>query len=169
MEVIIDSLMKGSIALVGAIVGYVIAKDKYIFQRMYDKKLELITDLYTQVVRLEFELKKYVHFTGAETTRESLPKKRDALNKILVDFQAFQHKFWEVEIVLEEKVVEKINNFLAKYIEITSKLSTANISQQVGDGQYAFSAWDKSFDLVRSDLSRVKDTLKYEFKKTLKR
>ena len=67
VSVIIEWLMRGSIAIIGVVVGYFIAKDKYIFQKTYDRKLNLITDLYQQIVRLEFELKKYVHVIGAET------------------------------------------------------------------------------------------------------
>ena len=167
--IIIDWLMKGSIALIGAVVGYFIAKDKYIFQKTYDRKLSLITDLYQRVVRLEFELKKYVHFIGAETSNESIDKKRESLNKIKSDFQQFQHKFWEVEIILDEGTIEKIQSFLNKYIEITSKLSVSNMVQQSGhsDQSYVYDAWDQSFELVSSGLAQIKNDLKKEFRKTL--
>ena len=167
ISVIIEWLMRGSIAIIGVVVGYFIAKDKYIFQKTYDRKLDLITDLYQQIVRLEFELKKYVHFIGAETNQESVDKKVEALNKIKTDFQQFQHKFWEVEIILDESTIKKIESFLSQYIAITSKLSVANISQQLGDLNQSFDAWDKSFKLVFSDLLQVKNELKKEFRKTL--
>jgi len=161
--------MRGVIGLIGAIVGYYLAKDKYVFQKLYDRKLVLMADLYEQVVRLEFELKKYVHFVGAETSTDSPENKREALNKIKADFQKFQHKFWEVEIILDENVIKKIEEFLAQYIQITSKLSTANISQQIGDSGYSFDAWNQSFELVRSNLAKVKTELKQEFQNTLKK
>lgn len=159
--------MRGVIAIIGVVAGYYIAKDKYIFQKTYDRKLTLITDLYQQIVRLEFELKKYVHFVGAETSQESIDKKRESLNKIKADFQQFQHKFWEVEIILDESTIKQIESFLSKYIEITSKLSVSNISQQLGDLNQSFDGWDKSFELVSSDLAQIKNELKKEFRKTL--
>ena len=167
--IIIDWLMRGSIALIGAIVGYLIAKDKYIFQKTYDQKLILITDLYQQIVRLEFELKKYVHFIGAETGKDSMDKKKESLNKIKADFQRFQHKFWEVEIILDENTIKEIQSFLNKYIEITSKLSVSNMVQQSdhSNQSYVYDTWDKSFELVSSDLAQIKNGLKKEFRKTL--
>jgi len=89
------------------------------------------------------------------------------LNKIKTDFQQFQHKFWETEIILDESTIKNIEAFLSKYIEITSKLSAANISQQLGDLIQSFTEWDKSFKLVFSDLLQVKNELKKEFRKTL--
>ena len=164
---IIDWLTRGTSSIIGVVVGYFIAKDKYIFQKTYDKKLILVTDLYQQVVRLEFELKKYVHFTGAETNEESIDKKRESLNKLKADFQQFQHRFWEVEIILDDSTIQEIQKFLSKYIEITSKLGLSNRSQQLGDLDKSFDAWDKSFELVSSDLVQVKNDLKKEFRKIL--
>jgi len=159
--------MDSSILIIGAVVGYFIAKNKYIFQKTYDRKLTLITDLYQQIVRLEFELKKYVHFVGAEINQDSIDNKREALNKIKADFQQFQHKFWEVEIILDESTIEKIQSFLSKYIGITSKLSVSNISHQLGDLNQSFDKWDESFQLISSELAQVKNELKQEFRKTL--
>ena len=170
-SIIIDWLMRGSIAIIGVVVGYFIAKDKYIFQKTYDRKLTLITKLYQQIVRLEFELKKYVHFVGAETNQDAIEKKREALNKIKIDFQQFQHKFWEVEIILDESTIEKIQSFLNTYIGITSKLSVSNMVQQSGhsDQSYVYDAWDQSFELVSSDLTKIKNELKKEFRGTLRK
>jgi|SRR3989344_3979625 len=167
ISIIIDRLMDSSILIIGAVVGYFIAKNKYIFQKTYDRKLTLITDLYQQIVRLEFELKKYVHFVGAEINQDSIDNKREALNKIKADFQQFQHKFWEVEIILDESTIEKIQSFLSKYIGITSKLSVSNISHQLGDLNQSFDKWDESFQLISSELAQVKNELKQEFRKTL--
>ncbi len=168
INTIIDFLMKGSISLIGVVVGYFIAKNKYIFQKTYDQKLTLITDLYAQIVRLEFELKKYVHFIGADMTQESIDEKRESLNKIKADFQKFQHKFWEVEIILDDSSVDEIKKFLEKYIEITSKLSKSNIEQQLRAHNEAFDSWDESFKLVSSDTVKIKEELKSEFRNTLK-
>lgn len=168
LSIIVDFLMKGSISIMGVIVGYFIAKNKYIFQKIYDHKLILITDLYTQIVRLEFELKKYVHFIGADMTKESINEKIKSLNKIKDDFQKFQHKFWEVEIILDDSSINEINKFLKKYIEITSRLSKSNIEQQLCAYDASYDSWDDSFKLVSSDLVEIKNKLKNEFKKTLK-
>lgn len=169
ISIIIDWLMRGAIAIIGVAAGYYIAKDKYIFQKIYDRKLDLIADLYQQIVRLEFELKRYVHFEGAETGQDSIDKKREALNKIKGDFQQFQHKFWEVEIILDESTIEKIQSFLNQYIAITSKLTVSNMQQQRGYADQSFDDWDQSFTMVSSGLAEIKNDLKKEFRKTLKK
>lgn len=169
LNIIADYLMKGVISLIGVIIGYFIAQNKYIFQKTYDQKLILITELYTQIVRLEFELKKYIHFIGADMTEKSIDEKIKSLNKIKSDFQQFQHKFWEVEIILDDSSINEINTFLKKYIEITSKLSRSNIEQQLRVHDQAFDSWNESFKLASSDLVEIKNGLRKEFRKILRK
>jgi len=48
---IIDFLMQGSISIIiGVVVGSFIAKDKYVFQKTYDRKLILISNLYINLM-----------------------------------------------------------------------------------------------------------------------
>lgn len=169
METTINLLINGSLALLGVLLGHFVTKHTHIFQRSYERKSDLIIDLYKEVVRLEFALKKYVHFTGAETGQDSIDRKIEELNNIKRDFQTFQHKFWEVEIILEDSSIEKINKFLQSYISITSKLSVSNISQQLRDHGQSFDNWDTSFQLVSTDLAKIKEELKNEFKQALKK
>lgn len=96
-------------------------------------------------------------------------KKIESLNKIKKSFQEFQHKFWEVEIIFDDSTANQIRDFLKTYIQITSKLSVSNISQQLGELKQSFENWDDSFKLVSSDLAKTKDKLKTEFRKTLQR
>ena len=168
MDTTIALLINGSLGLLGVVVGHFVTKHTYIDQRSYERKSDLITDLYKEVVRLEFELKKYLHFIGADLSGESLEEKRKSLSKIKSDFQLFQHKFWEVEIILDDDVIKTIQEFLTKYIQITSKLSVSNLVQQQGDTNYSFEQWDESFKLATSDLVKIKEDLKEEFKRALK-
>lgn len=162
-------LINGSLALLGVVLGHFVTKYTHIFQKNYERKSDLVIDLYKEVVRLEFELKKYVHFTGAETGKDSVEKKINELNTIKNNFQSFQHKFWEVEIILEDSTIEKINKFLQTYITITSKLSVSHISQQLGDHRESFDKWDESFKEVSGDLVKIKEDLKKEFRYALKK
>jgi hypothetical protein len=167
LQIIIDYLMKASISIIGVIIGYLIAKNKYVFEKTYERKSILITELYAEIVQLEFELKKYIHFIGADMQTDVLEEKIKSLNKVKTDFQKFQHKFWEVEIILNESSNKKIQEFLTKYIEITSKLSMSNIQQQLMSSDKAFDSWDKSFILFESDLLKIKNELKKDFKNNL--
>lgn len=162
-------LINGSLALLGVVLGHFVTKYTHIFQKNYERKSDLVIDLYKEVVRLEFELKKYVHFTGAETGKDSVEKKINELNTIKNNFQSFQHKFWEVEIILEDSTIEKINKFLQTYITITSKLSVSHISQQLGDHRESFDKWNESFKEVSGDLVKIKEDLKKEFRYALKK
>lgn len=169
METTINLLISGSLTLLGVALGHYVTKRTHIFQKSYERKSDLIIELYKEVVRLEFALKKQVHFTGAETGQDSINKKIEELNNIKKDFQTFQHKFWEVEIILEDSSIEKINKFLQSYISITSKLSVSNISQQLRDYKQSFDNWDKSFQSVSTDLAKIKEDLKNEFKQALRK
>jgi len=162
------AIISGLFAISGIIVGYFIGAKKYAFEKLYEQRLMCIKDLYKQVVILEFILKKYINFIGAETTKESINKKIESLNEVKKSFQKFQHKFWQEEIILDESTADQINIFLSKYIEITSKLVVSNISQQQGAYKEQFDYWDESYKLASSDLVKIKDDLKAEFKKTLK-
>ena len=117
MDATITLLINGSLGLLGVALGHFVTKHTYIFQRSYERKSDLIIDLYKEVVRLEFELKKYLHFIGADLSEESLEEKRKSLSKIKSDFQLFQHKFWEVEITLDDDVIKTIQEFLTKYTQ----------------------------------------------------
>lgn len=167
METAINLLINGSLALLGVVLGNFVTKHTHIFQKNYERKSDLVIDLYKEVVRLEFELKKYIYFTGAEMGKDSVEKKINELNAIKSNFQSFQHKFWEVEIILEDSTIEKINKFLQTYIAITSKLSVSHISQQLGDHGQSFDNWDESFNAVSGDLVKIKEDLKKEFRCTL--
>ena len=169
MDTTVNLLINGSLALLGVLLGYFVTKYTYVFQRNYERKSDLIIDLYKEVVRLEFELKKYVHFTGAEIGKDSVERKISELNIIKSNFHSFQHKFWAVEIILEEGTIEKINKFLQTYITITSKLSASHISQQLGDHGQSFDKWDESFSVVSGDLIKIKEDLKKEFRHALKK
>ncbi|MHB8913821.1 MAG: hypothetical protein ACYC4I_02315 [Minisyncoccota bacterium] len=169
METIVSLLINGSLILFGVVVGHFVTKYTHASQKIYDRKSDLVIDLYKEVVRLEFALKRYIHFTGAEMGKDSINKKIEELNVIKNDFQSFQHKFWEVEIILEDSTADKINQFLQTYIVITSKLSVAHISQQIGDSERSFDKWNESFEAVSKDLVKIKNDLKEEFKRALKK
>jgi len=167
-QIPISLLVNGLFSLVGVWLGYFVTKNSHIFQRSYDRKSDLLIDLYKEVVKLEFALKKYVHFTGAETGQESSDKKTKELNNIKNNFNTFQHKFWEVEIILDDNIIGKINKFRDIYIDIISKLTTSNYSKQLQDHSQSFDYWEKSFELVRTSLAEIKESLKSEFKRALK-
>lgn len=154
--------------VIGLICGYFLARKKYAFEKIYELRLICIKDLHEQVVNLEFILKKYIQFVGADMKKESTNERISSLKEVKDSFQKFQHKFWREEIILDESTAESINDFLKKYIEITAKLTVSNIQHQQDDYGQSFDNWNKSFDLVQNDLVKIKNELKEKFRKTLK-
>lgn len=162
------AIISGFFAVIGIFVGYFISTRRYAFEKIYDLKLVCLRDFFKRVVQLKFILDEYLYFIGADTKEGSIDKRIESLNKIKGNFQEFQHKFWEEEIILDEGTADQIDVFLKKYIIITSKLSAANIAIQLRDNEQAFKDWDESFKLASSDLVKIKDILKDEFRRTLK-
>lgn len=70
-----EIFFSGIFAIIGIIIGYFIGAQKHVFEKTYDLKLICIKDLYKQIVELEFILKKYVHFIGADFTEDLINKK----------------------------------------------------------------------------------------------
>ena len=93
METTINLLINGSLTLFGVALGHYVTKHTHIFQRSYERKSDLIIDPYKEVVRLEFALKKYVHFTGAETGQDSIERKIEELNNIKKTSRLFSTNF----------------------------------------------------------------------------
>jgi len=155
-------------AAIGLIGGYFLTRKRIAFEKIYERRLMCLKDLYKQIVNLEFIIKEYVHFVGADMKKEAIDERINSLRKIKDTFQKFQHKFWKEEIILNKNTTKVINNFLTKYIKITSKLTVSNIQQQQGDLKLSFDNWDKSFESVKKDLPQIKDELKKAFRKTLK-
>jgi len=166
-SLIINSLMNLAVAILGVIAGFYIGNQNYKSQRIYDKKLLYLGELYEKIVKLEFEIKRYAHFEGASSDPNLVEEKNVLLNKLKENFQIFQHRFWEIEIFLDDNIVLKINEFIKLYIDITSKLTSSLVSQRLHSPQEAFDSWEESFKKITSDLSNLKSNLKDNFKKSL--
>lgn len=168
LNTVIDFLMKGSISIMGVIVGYFIAKNKYIFQKTYDQKLILVTDLHGKISHLEFELRIYISTIGSDMSEESVDEKIKSFNKIKDCFQQFQQKFWDAEIIFDDSLIKEIKKFSETFIKISSRLSMSIKKQSSRNDDEALNSWNKSFELFSSDLVSIKNKLKEEFRKTLK-
>jgi len=166
---IIYFLIISSITIIGVVVGYLFRKQEYASQKIYDRKFEYLLNFYRDINDLIFSVNEYVHFVGADMTKENRQEKIYSMNKIKKSFQQFQHTFWSGEVILDDSTAERINNFLNKYIEITSQLRVSHISQQLRDDETAFRKWDESFQSVNEELPKIKKQIKAEFKESLKR
>lgn len=162
-----DQVITGLLTIGGTLLGYNLALSRHTFERVYDRKLDCLAKFYKEVVNLEFILRRYVTFTGADHSPESIEKKRSELIEIENKLHKFQFAFWENEIILDDSTAVAVNQFLTKYIEVFSKLLTSARIQKENQNNIAHEYWDKSYDLVFKDLRGIKDALKEDFRKVI--
>ena len=58
--------------LITAILTYYFSKQRYTFEKLFDRKSTYLEEIYGRIISLEKDLKKYILTTGAEMKRESL-------------------------------------------------------------------------------------------------
>lgn len=155
--------------LITALLTYYFAKQRYTFEKLYDRKLLYIEEIYSKIISLENELKKYIYTTGAEMNAESLDKKRQEINIVQNKLFNLQNFFWEKEIILEEKTTEVIQSFLDCSIETISKLRVSLLSQSNYDPKTSFDYWDKAAQVMKDKFKNAKEQLKKDFKLKIKK
>src|SRR3989344_4008129 len=162
-----NTIITGLFSIAGTLLGYYLATSRHAFEKVYDRKLDCLAGFYKEVVNLEFILRHYATFTGAEHTPESIDKKRQELVEIENKLHKFQFSFWENEIILDDSTAVAINQFLTKYIEAFSKLLMSARAQKQNQDNTAYEFWDRSYELVFTDLKGIKDELKEDFRKVI--
>ena len=151
--------------VIGLLVGYFVARKRYAFEKIYEQKLICLKDLYKQIVNLEFMIKR--HINSNDNSEKTANEKMESLNKFKSDFEEFQHKFREMEIMLEKDNIDKIEKFVDVCNETISKLTTSIFQGQVGKDYQSEENWKSGFELIYSDLAKAKINLKEEIRKTL--
>lgn len=154
--------------LLSAYLAYYFTKQRYTFEKLYDKKLNCLEEIYGKVISLEKDLKKYVFTTGAELNKESLLKKREEISPIQDKFFQLQEFFWNKEIILDESSVLAIQSFIDTSIEVLSKLKVSIISQGNNDANTSYEMWDNAFKAIEEKLAKAKSLLKEDFRKKIK-
>lgn len=164
-------LVQGLITIAGilitALLTYYFSKQRYSYEKLYDRKLLYLEEIYGKIISLEKDLKKYLHTTGADMSDESLPKKREEIALVLGKFFELQEFFWKKEIVLDESSVSAIQSLIDTSIQITSKLKTSIISQNLNDHGVSFDQWDSAYSVMKVEFSKAKEQLKKDFRKVM--
>lgn len=165
----ISILINSIVTLSGVLLAYYFAKRRYFYEKLFDKKLVVLEEIYGKVIFIEENIKKYIYTVGANPTMESLPQKREEIlliqNKLLELRDYFQKK----EILLNEDSVSVIKYFIDLSIKVIAELGASIISQNLRDSEIFRNQFNNGRSLMENELSKVKSQLKDDFKKTIKK
>lgn len=167
--VLIQTLVTLGGILLTAFLTYYFSQKRYTHEKLFDRKLTYLEEIYGKIISLEKDLKKYIHTTGAEMSKDSLSKKRKEIFPIQAKFFELQEFFWKKEIVLDESSVLVVQSFIGTSIEVLSKLQTSIFSQHIDDLKTSLEQWDSAFQVMKDKLVKAKKQLKDDFKNVTKK
>ncbi len=161
-------LINSAVTLSGILLTYYFTKRRYSYEKLFDKKLISLEEIYSQVISLEKDIKKYIWLVGADLNADLLSRKREEIFLIKSKFFKLQDYFWEKEIILDENSVNVVQSFIDLSNEVIAKLNASIISQELKDYKTFHKQWEDSYLLMENELTKVKKQLKDDFKKTIK-
>ena len=153
--------------LLTAVLTYFFSQKRYTFEKLHDKKLSTIEEIYSRIVSIETDLNIYLHTTGSMVGSEYLQGRLTEIKPIKDKFFELQRYFWKKEIILDQKSIDVIGSFITISIEVLGSLTASNVSVQLGDSNSAYEQWDKAYKTMSDKLQKAKEELKNDFKRTL--
>ena len=166
--VLIQSAVTSLGILLTATLAYYFSQKRYTFEKLFDRKLLYLEEMYSKIISLEKDLKKYIFTTGADIKSESLPQKIEEIGTIQAKFFELQEYFWKKEIALDEYTAASIESLLSVSIEILSNLHASIVSQKIDDPKTSWKQWNDAYQIMKDKLSISKIQLKKDFRKVVK-
>lgn len=167
LEIIIDIVKSLPGILIAAAVAYFFSQRRYTFEKLHDKKLLYIEEIFCRVVSLEKDLRKYVMTTRSMTYTSYLEDRKKELKPIQDKFFELQEYFWKKEIILDQSSIDSIQSFIDTSIQILSKLQASNVSTVLGDGKTSYEQWDDAYNTMQNKLVETKKELKRNFREVI--
>ncbi|PIP15951.1 MAG: hypothetical protein CO003_00090 [Candidatus Portnoybacteria bacterium CG_4_8_14_3_um_filter_44_15] len=165
------SFIQSVISLLGilltAVLTYYFSQRRYTFEKIFDRKLVYLEEIYSKIVALEKDFKKYSRTIGAKTNQGSLSEKINEFPLIKTKFFGLQDYFWEKEIILDKSSVLMIHSFIDSSLQILSNLEASIMSQSIKDQDTSFQQWNKAFQEIENKLPNIKKQLKKDFRKVI--
>ncbi len=155
--------------LITALLTYYFAKQKYTFEKLHDRKLICLEEIYSKIISLEKDLNRYIITIGADMNEEVLKEKSETIAPIINKFFDLQEFFRKKEIILEEKTNISTQSFIDNSIKILSELRISIISQSIRDTNTAYELWHSSFQNMESNSTELKKQLKKQFRKEIEK
>lgn len=150
-------------ALISGLVSYFFSQRRYTFEKIYDKKLLYLEEIYGQIISLEADLNQYTHTIGSMSQDEFLERRRAAFTPIRTKFFELQSYFRKKEIALDKSTVEALNSFLQATNELVANLDVSNMSLQQRDHETSYKFWKTSYNILETKLMTAKDEIKKDF------
>lgn len=167
IDILIEIVKSTPGVLIAAAVAYFFSQRKYTFEKLYDRKLAYLEEIFEKIVLLEDYLKKYVMTIGSMIQENTLEDRKKALKPIQDHFFELRRFFRKKEIVFNQKTVESVQSFIDLSIDILSNLEVSNISSQLGDGKSAYDQWSKAYETMSKKLTTAKEALKADFREAI--
>lgn len=164
-------MINSIVTLSGILLTYYFTKRRYSYEKLFDKKLVSLEEIYSKVISLEKDMKKYIFTIGADMKPESLSQKKKEIILIQDKFFELRDYFWKKEIILNQNSIVAIQSFIDISSQILGNLMASIISQQLNDYNVANKQWHDSYQLiedVKKGLLNTKEKLKNDFKGTIK-
>ncbi len=155
--------------LVTALLSFYFSKHRYTFEKLHDRKLIYLEEIYSRIISLERDIKKYTFTNGSDMSDDSMVEKSDTLKLIEENFFNLQEFFQKKEIILEERTNSVVQSLIDLTIKILSGLRASVISQSVMDRKTAHSQWYDSFQEMENKFKISKEQLKKEFRSVIKK
>ena len=122
-------LINSVVTLSGVLLAYYFAKRRYSYEKIFDRKLVYLEEMYSKIISLEKDLKKYIFTIGADMKPGTLSRKREEITIVQDKFFELQDYFWRKEIILDQSSIAAIQSFVDISNQILSNLKASIISQ----------------------------------------
>ncbi|KND51193.1 MAG: hypothetical protein ABA06_02695 [Parcubacteria bacterium C7867-001] len=161
---IVKALASG---LAAAVLTYFFAKRRYKFEKLYEKQLLHIEDVFEKVIDLEDSLRKYIATKGSMFGGDRLEEKKKEVQMLLNQLYALRSFFLKKEILFNQGSSEAIQNFIDASIRVLSNLVSSNFSEQLADGKISYDQWYKAYEISEDELKKAKEELRKNFREIL--
>ncbi len=170
-EIYIQIIISITSISLAAFLSYYFSKKEYNYEKLFDKKLVYLEEIYSKVVSLEKDLNKYITIIGGSTKKSDFEEKKGEVDKLRESFFDLQDFFQKKQIILEDSSVKVIQNFIDFFIKKLGKLSSSLVSESIGDNKTSREQWESVMNsvCVKDEFKIVKNKLDDEFKKAIKK
>lgn len=140
------------------------AKDRIRYEKMHNKRAEVIERLYKKIVRAYRALHSYMHIfqrTGDSTEKEKGEKAAKAAN----DFTDY---FEENRIFIEESLAKRIDDLSKKFKEAWNNFDLSRYLRESKNSSSDYvKKWEEAFNGIDQDANRIKKTIERKFRKII--
>ncbi|MDR8390454.1 hypothetical protein NC796_04825 [Aliifodinibius sp. S!AR15-10] len=129
--------------------------------RVHEKRLEVMSEIYSRLVQLDQSIKELTAFLKPSTGEKYKDRRKREMSEAAESYQRFKIYFDKKRIMLTGETCQLIDELVEKYSE-SLRLSTFKDRYNV-DSQYALKISDEASDIVEKQIPKIKNNLETEF------